>query len=128
MYRGLVKSPRGARAAEHGEGITWSAGRKAAVGDTRERRIARDSPRSRTSSGRGLLAMPLDMLWVRRAWKRRVATPLRVLVKPETRVEVDGDALLVDLRDTVISRYLYIEQSYEEGLRRFMRCIDLAGL
>ena len=72
--------------------------------------------------------MPMDMLWVRRAWKRRVATPLRVLVRPETRVEVDGDALLVDLRDTVISRYLYIEQSYEEGLRRLMRCIDLAGL
>ena len=69
----------------------------------------------------------MDILWAQRAWKRRVAIPLRVLLRPEVRVEVDGDAFVVDLRDTVIGRYLYVEHSYEQGLRRLMRCVDLEG-
>ena len=70
----------------------------------------------------------MSILWAQRAWKRRVMTPLRVLLKPEVRVEVDGDAFVVDLRDTVIGRDLYVEHSYEQGLRRLMRCVDLEGL
>jgi len=69
----------------------------------------------------------MDLLWAQRAWKRRVVTPLRVLVRPEVRVKVDGDAFVVDLRDTVIGRDLYVEHSYEQGLRRLMRCVNLEG-
>ena len=72
--------------------------------------------------------MVMDMLWARRAWKRRVVTPLRALFKPEAVVEVEGDAFIVDLRDQVIGRLLYVEQSYEEGLRRLIRCVELEGL
>ena len=68
----------------------------------------------------------MDTLWARRAWKRRIVVPLRVLLKPEVLVEHDREAFIVDLRDTVIARYLYDGQGYEEGLRRFVRCMDLA--
>src|SRR5258706_7056201 len=64
---------------------------------------------------------------LRHAWKKRVWISVLANLHSEVEVQVGGRRMLVDLRDHIIGRLLYLYGEYEPDFHTLMQYMDLEG-
>jgi hypothetical protein len=63
----------------------------------------------------------------RQIWKRRIRISVMRRWHPIVKVRVGGRKMVVDLKDYVLGRILYLDGQYEADVQGLMHCMDLQG-